>query len=142
MRGLGAAVGPILAWRLFGDGVVSMRRAIGAAFFISSLSYLLFSQAPTLVFAAVCVFFGHVGGAIQWVFSTTLLHRRVDDRFRGRVFAAEMGLLTLVLSLSTWCTGLALDHGINPRTIVVILALLFMLPGITWFCYLRTLHRH
>ena len=141
MRGLGAAVGPVLAWRLFGDGVVSMRRAIGAAFFISSFSYLLFSLSPTLAFAALCVFFGHIGGAIQWVFSTTLLHRRVEDRFRGRVFAAEMGLLTLVLSLSTWCTGQALDMGIDPRTIVKILALLFVLPGISWFLYLRVLYK-
>jgi len=141
MRGLGAAVGPILAWRLFGDGVIPMRRAIGAAFFISACSYLLFSQSATLMFAAVCVFFGHIGGAIQWVFSTTLLHRRVEDRFRGRVFAAEMGLLTLVLSLSTWCTGQALDMGINPRTIVMVLALLFLLPGIIWLLYLRALYR-
>ena len=139
MRGLGAAVGPIVAWRLFGDGVVSMRRAIGAAFFISSISYLLFSQSPDIYVAALCVFAGHIGGAIQWVFSTTLLHRRVEDRFRGRVFAAEMCLLTLVLSLSTWSTGQALDMGVDPRTIVIVLALLFLLPGTSWFLYLRSL---
>lgn len=139
MRGLGAAVGPIVAWRLFGDGLVPMRRAIGAAFFISSVSYLLFSQAPNIYAAAVCVFFGHIGGAIQWVFSTTLLHHRVEDRFRGRVFAAEMALLTLILSLSTWCTGLALDLGFHPRTIVIVLALLFLLPGTSWLLYLRSL---
>ncbi len=139
MRGLGAAVGPIVAWRLFGDGIIPMRRAIGAAFFISSFSYILFSQSPNIYLAAVCVFFGHIGGAIQWVFSTTLLHRRVEDRFRGRVFAAEMALLTLILSLSTWCTGLALDLGFNPRTIVIALALLFLLPGSGWLLYLRSL---
>ncbi|WP_267929075.1 MFS transporter [Desulfolithobacter dissulfuricans] len=83
MRGLGAAVGPILAWRLFGEGDQNMRRAIGAAFFISSLAYLSFSRAPVLWIGALCVFFGHVGGSIQWVFSTTLLHRVVPDRFRG-----------------------------------------------------------
>ena len=141
MRGLGAAVGPIVAWRLFGDGVAPMRRAIGAAFFISSISYLLFSQSPTIYVAAICVFAGHIGGAIQWVFSTTLLHRRVEDRFRGRVFAAEMGLLTLVLSLSTWVTGHALDMGGDPRAIVMILALLFLLPGTIWLVYLRSISR-
>ena len=139
MRGLGAAVGPLLAWRLFGDGIIPMRRAIGVAFFISSVSYLLFSQSPNIYMAAVCVFFGHIGGAIQWVFSTTLLHRRVEDRFRGRVFAAEMALLTLVLSLSTWCTGMALDKGFAPRSIVIALSLLFLLPGTSWLLYLRSL---
>lgn len=137
MRGLGAAVGPILAWRLFGEGESAMRRAIGASFFISSLSYLGFSQSSSIGVAALCVFSGHIGGAIQWVFSTTLLHRRVEDRFQGRVFAAEMGLLTLVLSLSTWLTGVALDTGINPRHIVVILALFFTLPGSGWLLYIK-----
>lgn len=135
MRGLGAAVGPLLAWRLLGDGIQPMRRAIGMAFFISSLAYLFFSQAPTIVIAGFCVFVGHIGGSIQWVFSTTLLHRLVDPRFRGRVFAAEMGLLTLVLSLSTWLTGVALDQGVDPRTIVIWLALLFLLPGSLWLLY-------
>jgi MFS family permease len=139
MRGLGAAVGPLIAWRLFGEGVVAMRYAIGSAFFISSVAYLCFSHASLITVAAVCVFVGHIGGSIQWVFSTTLLHRRVEDRFRGRVFAAEMALLTLVLSFSTWCTGVALDEGINPRTIVTTLALLFLLPGTAWLFYLRTI---
>ncbi|XOF34220.1 MAG: MFS transporter [Candidatus Electrothrix sp. YB6] len=141
MRGLGAALGPIVAWRLFGDGVVAMRRAIGGAFFFSCAAYLLFSQAPNMFLAALWVFWGHFGGSVQWVFSTTLLHRRVEDRFRGRLFSTEMTLLTLVLSLSTWCTGAAMDMGSNPRTIVMVLALLFLLPGISWFAYLRWLDR-
>lgn len=137
MRGLGAAVGPILAWRLAGDGIRPMQGAIGVSFFISAAAYLLFSQSPNILLAGLCVFVGHIGGSIQWVFSTTLLHRLVDHRFQGRVFAAEMGLLTLVLSLSTWLTGMALDKGIDPRIIVAVLALLFLLPGSGWLLYLK-----
>jgi hypothetical protein len=118
-----------------------MRRAIGAAFFISSVAYICFSQAPTLVVASLFVFLGHIGGSIQWVFSTTLLHRLVDAGFRGRVFAAEMGFLTLVLSLSTWITGVALDAGCNPRAIVLVLAFLFLLPGLSWLYYLSRMAR-
>ena len=50
MRGLGAALGPIIAWRLFGDGIPAMRKAIGGAFFLSCAAYLLFSQAPNMWF--------------------------------------------------------------------------------------------
>jgi len=131
-RGLGAAIGPILAWHLLGEGRESMYRAIGWAFLVASGAYLLFSQAGGLLAGAAFVLLGHLGGSVQWVFSTNLLQRLVPDRFRGRVFAAEMALLTLVLSLSTWFTGAALDHGVDPRTVAVRLALLFLFPCLLW----------
>ncbi|OQX04530.1 MAG: MFS transporter [Desulfobulbaceae bacterium A2] len=132
MRGLGAAVGPVLAWRVLGEDRVSMYRAIGLAFFLSAAAYLGFSAAPTLAWASLWVFWGHVGGSVQWVFSSALLQRLVDDRYRGRVFAVEMALLTLTLNLSTWVTGLALDRGVEPRRVAAALALLFVLPGLGW----------
>ena len=141
MRGLGAAIGPILVWRLFGENTVTMRRLIGRAFFFSSVTYILFSQAPNMFWAAFWVFWGHVGGSVQWVFSTNLIHRSVEDRFRGRVFSAEMVMLTLVLSTSTWLTGLAMDLGVDPRQIVLVLALLFIVPGTSWMIYLHRLEK-
>ena len=141
MRGVGAAIGPILAWRLFGESTTAMRRLIGWAFFFSSAAYIFFSHSPNMFWAAIWVCVGHIGGSVQWIFSTTLIHRSVEDRFRGRVFAAEMAMLTLVLSLSTWLTGLAMDMGASPRTIVLMLALLFILPGSGWMLYLRWLNK-
>jgi len=134
-RGLGAALGPILAWRLMGESRHAMYRAIAVSFFVAAGAYLLFSRAPTLFWAAPFVFAGHLGGSVQWVFSTNLLQRLVPDKFRGRVFAAEMGLLTLILSLSTYFTGLALDTGADPRTVAARLALLFVVPGGLWTFY-------
>jgi MFS family permease len=137
IRGIGAALGPILAWHYLGETRKAMYRSISFSFFIASGAYLLFSQAPTLVWALPCVLIGHIGGAIQWVFSTTLLQQLVPDSYRGRVFAAEMALLTLILSLSTYFTGLGLDNGVDPRLITMRLALLFLLPGTFWIVYLR-----
>lgn len=141
MRGIGAAIGPFLAWRWFGADSSGMRRAIGAAFAISAAAYLLFSQAPNIFIAGIFVLFGHIGGAIQWVFSSTLLHLRVEEQFRGRVFAVEMALLTLIMSLSTLATGQAMDAGYSPRSIVVVLAMLFMVPGSLWWLYLIRLDK-
>lgn len=135
-RGIGAALGPILAWRLLGESRAAMHRAIGLSFFAAAICYLMFSQAQSLLVAAILVMFGHMGGSVQWVFSTNLLQRTVPDHFRGRVFAAEMALLTFVLSLSTWFTGAALDSGLSPRIVAVRLALLFLLPGVLWFGWL------
>ncbi len=136
-RGIGAALGPLLAWRFFGENKEGMGKAIGASFFVSSASYICFSMSPNLAWAALFVFCGHLGGAVQWVFSTTLLQKIVKDHFRGRVFAAEMTLVTLVLSLSTYFTGAALENGVEPRLVVLRLALLFLLPGTLWLLYLR-----
>lgn len=140
-RGIGAAIGPIVAWRLLGQTRDAMYRGIALSFFISSLAYLFFARAPTLAYAAVFVLFGHMGGSIQWVFSTTLLQQMVPNEFRGRVFAAEMALLTFVLSLSTYFTGLGLDHGTDPRILTVRLALLFLLPGSIWLVYIMASSR-
>ena len=58
----------------------------------------------------------HTGGSILWVFSTVLLQRGVEDNFRGRVFAAELALLTLTMAISNYATGELLDRlGISAR---------------------------
>ena len=137
VRGIGAALGPILAWHYLGETRKAMYRSISFSFFVASGAYILFSQAPTLLWALPCVLVGHLGGSVQWVFSTTLLQQIVPDQFRGRVFAAEMALLTLILSLSTYFTGLGLDHGVDPRLLTLRLAIIFLLPGSFWMAYLR-----
>jgi MFS family permease len=137
VRGLGAAIGPILAWHYFGETKKAMYRSISLSFFISSGAYILFSQAPSLFWAVPFVLIGHIGGSIQWVFSTTLLQQIVPNQFRGRVFAAEMALLTLILSLSTYFTGLGLDRGVDPRLLTLRLALIFLVPGTFWIIYLQ-----
>lgn len=137
VRGIGAALGPILAWHYFGETRKAMYRSISLAYFISAGAYMLFSQAPNLFWAVPFVLLGHIGGSIQWVFSTTLLQQIVPDQYRGRVFAAEMALLTLILSLSTYFTGLGLDHGIDPRLLTMQLAMIFLIPGTFWLIYVK-----
>ncbi len=131
-RGLGAALGPIVVWNLFGEEKEDMTRSIGFGFFLAAFSYLCFSQSTSLWLAAFFVFFAHLGGSVQWVFSTTLLQEMVKDEFRGRVFAAEMALLTLVLSISTWFTGYVVDLGVDPRLVTACLSGCFLIPGLAW----------
>ena len=76
----------------------ALRRTIGPAYFIVGAFYIALAFAPTLPLAALCVLLAHFGGAILWVFSTVLLQLEVPDRFRGRVFAAELALVTLTSS--------------------------------------------
>ncbi|HSO76074.1 MAG TPA: MFS transporter, partial [Blastocatellia bacterium] len=139
-RGVGALVGPVVAARIAAGSAARMRRAIAAAFILSSVFYLLFAQSPVFVIALLCVVGAHSGGSIQWVYSTTLLQMSVEDRFLGRVFALDMALVTLTMSLSTYATGLGLEHaGLSARTMATVLGLAFLIPGAVWFLLQRWL---
>jgi predicted MFS family arabinose efflux permease len=139
-RGVGALIGPMIASRIAAGSASKMRRAIAVAFLVSSVFYLLFAQSPVFAVALVCVVGAHSGGSIQWVYSTTLLQMSVEDRFLGRVFALDMALVTLAMSLSTYATGWGLDHaGLSARTMAMLLGLAFLVPGAVWLFLQRWL---
>ena len=133
-RGIGTAVGPIAARRLAGEGKRSLTVSIGIAFLIGGVGYIAFGAATSFVFALIVLGIAHMGGSILWVFSTVLLQRGVEDSFRGRVFAAELALLTLTMAASNYVTGELLDRfGISPRIVTIGIGSFFLLPGIIWF---------
>lgn len=141
-RGLGALIGPMIAGVITSGAPRTMRKAISVAFFLSTAFYLAFAQSPVLAVALICVIGAHSGGSIQWVFSTTLLQMAVPDRFLGRVFALEMALLTLTMSVSTYFAGLGVDYpGLGARRMATVLGLAFMVPGIGWLMLQRWLDR-
>ena len=132
-RGVGAALGPVLLRAILGQHPRDLRRTIGPAYFIIAIFYMLLAWAPTLPIGALCVLGAHFGGSVLWVFSTVLLQLEVPDRFRGRVFAAELALTTLASSLSSYWTGYELDRGgWSPRMMSFALGALFCVPGILW----------
>ncbi|HYV06319.1 MAG TPA: MFS transporter, partial [Blastocatellia bacterium] len=140
-RGVGALIGPIVASRIAAGSASRMRRAIAVAFVVSCVFYLLFAQAPVFAVALVCVVGAHSGGSIQWVYSTTLLQMSVEDKFLGRVFALDMALVTLAMSVSTYATGWGLDRGgLNPRTMATLLGFVFVVPALAWFVIQRRLN--
>lgn len=133
-RGIGTAVGPIVARRLAGEGVKRMQASIGIAFLIGGAFYIAFGTATSFVFALIVLGIAHCGGSILWVFSTVMLQRTVVDNFRGRVFAAELALLTLTMAASNYVTGELLDRfGIHPRLVTIGIGVFFMMPGFVWF---------
>jgi MFS family permease len=133
-RGIGTAVGPLVARRISGEGKQRMQASIGIAFLIGGAFYMAFGVATNFVFALIVLGLAHTGGSILWVFSTVLLQRGVADNFRGRVFAAELALLTLTMAVSNFATGELLDRfGRSPRTVAVGIGAFFLIPGVAWF---------
>ncbi len=133
-RGIGTAIGPLAARRFGGETRSSMQTAIGLSFLLGGLFYLAFAGAQSFALALVALVIAHMGGSTLWVFSTSLLQSNVEDQFRGRVFAAELTLMTLMMAASNYATGELMDRfGFSPRFVMLLLGALFLLPGALWF---------
>ena len=133
-RGIGTAVGPIMARRWAGETRKQMQVAIGIAFLIGGVFYVAFGISRSFLLALLFLAIAHMGGSILWVFSTVLLQREVEDQFRGRVFAAEMALLTLTMAASNYLVGELMDRfGFSPRVVTAGVGIFFILPGLIWF---------
>jgi len=132
-RGLGAMLGPLLARRFVGETPEAMLRTISLAFFISASFHVAFAYMPRLWLAAAALCMATMAANVLWVFSSTLLQLSVPDNYRGRVFATDFALFTIVMSISTFVTGWGLDHSAaSPRTLAALLGGLLFLPGLLW----------
>jgi predicted MFS family arabinose efflux permease len=141
-RGIGTAIGPVFARRLVGESRTRMQTIIGLSFLVGGIFYAAFGGATNYAVALVMLLVAHMGGSILWVFSTVLLQTAVEDNFRGRVFAAELALLTLTMAASNYAVGELLDRfNYSPRVITVGIGILFLLPGLLWFATARWWNR-
>jgi MFS family permease len=137
-RGIGTAIGPVVARRFSGDTRAHMQRAIGISFLIGGIFYIAFGSATSFAFAIIVLIIAHTGGSVLWVYSTVLLQQTVEDNFRGRVFAAELALFTLTMAASNYATGEMLDrYHFSPRAVTIGIGLFFLLPALAWFATMR-----
>jgi len=133
-RGLGALTGSLGLRRGLGDATCTLERIIPWLFLWQTLCYLLLSQAPSVWVAAAAYFLGGIGGAGVWVSSSTLAQRALPRALRGRLFAMEFGLMTLLSSIASYSGGQAIDRlGAGPRDVVWVSALLLVVPAVLWW---------
>lgn len=138
VRGVGTALGPILFRRFAGQTAIAMQTAIGLAFFVGGVFYALFGATNVYAPAILFLFLAYVGGSLIWLNATVLLQFAVADDFRGRVFATETALVTLVLAASSFASGELLDrYDYSPQSVVVGLGFLAAAPGFVWFALRR-----
>lgn len=130
-RGLGALIGPYLARPYVGHNLGKMRRAIAVAIFMGGVAYFAYSASPTFLLAALSVVVANVGTGICWTLSSTMLQLLVPDHLRGRVFALDFGLNTVVGAVSTFSVGVALEQW-DPRMVASILAMMYIVFSIAW----------
>lgn len=128
-RGLGALVGPLVAARWAGQSDHRLRMGILFGYVTIACGYGVLGASRSVWMAAACAMLAHAGGSTVWVFSTTLLQFHTEDRFRGRVFAADLGLGSLTFAVTAYLAGVFLDAGISARTVATSTGLLMLVPA-------------
>jgi MFS family permease len=107
--GLGAIIGPLLMNR-FNDGSVrTMRRLVIVSYSCVTLGWLLLGAAPTLLIVCLALIVRAMGGSITWTYSSTIIQMSVPDQFLGRVFSLDWAGFYLMITISTFLTGLLKD---------------------------------
>jgi hypothetical protein len=136
-RGLGAALGPVLVRRIFGESASVLQWAIASAFFLKALSYIFIAYSHNLWTLSLGVGLATLFGSIIWVFSSALIHLSAPDHYLGRVFSFELALLTLVMGFSNFGVGYAVDGwDMNIKQIALWMGGLVLIPGLLWSGFL------
>lgn len=137
VAGIGTGVGPILARRWTRDRHGPLSWAMVAAYGVSIIGLLVMSSLASFNWVLLGIFLRGLGGGTVWVFSTQLLLEGVPERVRGRVFATEFAIFSLLSAIGVWVTGAALDAGLGIAEITLWMAALMALPGLLWVAWLR-----
>lgn len=135
-RGVGAISGPAIGHAVAGADHGRMRWGITLGFLAAGLGYIGLSRAASFWPAFAAVVLAHAGASVVWTFSATFMQSFSDDKFRGRVMAADFAALTLSLAIASYSAGVAVDLGVPVRTVALIVGLIMFVPLAVWL--LRT----
>ncbi|HWB85642.1 MAG TPA: MFS transporter [Bryobacteraceae bacterium] len=141
-RGAGSLIGPLVSGWWAGESQSRLRAGILAGFVLAGAGYVWLGTSASLAVAVLAVIIAHSGSSTNWVFSTTLLQVYTGDRFRGRVFAADLGICMFTLSASSYVAGAALDWGVAARTFAIFLGIAMLVPAGAWASVLWLANRH
>ncbi len=136
-RGLGALLGPLLAAPWAGHWRHRLEVAIFWGYMSAAAGYTLLGVSGHLWQACLCVALAHFGSSIVWVFSTTLLQMHSEDKFRGRVFAADLGLSMFTIAAGAYLAGRFVDWGFAARHVASVAGMLMLIPAGLWSLAVR-----
>lgn len=128
-RGMGALVGPLISARWAGQNDHRLRLGILFGYLTIALGYGSLGLSRNVWTAAACAMLAHAGGSTVWVFSTTLLQLRTEDRFRGRVFSADLGLASFTIATTAYLCGRFLDLGLSAHAMAAGTGFFMLVPA-------------
>ena len=110
-RGVGTGLGPILARSLF-KNEDHWPGLVGNLIVVSGMFYLIVGATLdiSLWLTVLLILLAHSASGANWVLSTIMMQRWVEDEVRGRVFSADMLILSVAFSCSTSVAGYLMEH--------------------------------
>ena len=137
LRGLGSALGPLVAARFVKDDLSRVILVCGISGLGFAGGYLAAAASPILIVAAIFIGLAHLGGGAQWTLSTYGLQMRCPDEMRGRVLAGDFALITLSLGLSSLAAGVVSEY-IGARGAITVFALLAVCASVIYLLATRS----
>jgi MFS family permease len=134
--GIGTGIGPIVARRFTGDRDGALRIALVLGYIMATLGLLVVAPLSSFALVLVGMLLRGAGGGIAWVFSTQLLLQLVPNHVRGRVFATEFAIFSLMAAAGAAATGRVLDTSLGMSEIILWMAGLSLIPGLLWTVWL------
>jgi MFS family permease len=138
-RGLGALVGPLLMRRMLARRTWLLT-GLAVSMATYGVAYLGVAVSPWFALTLVLVTVAHLAGGGNWTMSNFALQLEVPDALRGRVFATDMMLATLAVSVSLLVVGALVDV-LEPRLLIAGCASATLLYAVGWRIAVRG-HAH
>lgn len=139
LRGAGSMVGPLVM-----RAVLTRRSWLlpGMALSMATygLSYLGASLTTVFPVVLALVFVAHFAGGGNWAMSNYALQGEVPDRLRGRVFATDMMLATLAISVSQLAVASVVDH-VSEQAVLAGCGTVTVVYAVIWWLATRRLAR-
>jgi MFS family permease len=130
--GVGGLSGATLAKRFSSGGGAGLEARMGRSLFLDGCGLAAFSLMPSLWTAAAVLLAREMNFAIWWTAQQTIVMRRTEDAFAGRVFASFETLTTLMMIGSMLVCGAVADAaGIRP--VAAAGGSVVILSGALWF---------
>jgi predicted MFS family arabinose efflux permease len=139
-RGAGIVLGPLIARRVAQMDIGRVLTVCGLSALLNGAMYFFVPLAPTLWLVGVFVFGAHLGGGTQWTLSSYGLQISTPDELRGRIFATDLALVTLTMTISLIVAGVA-SNAFGPRPVMSVLAVINLIWGATYLWFTRRLRR-
>lgn len=136
VRGVGTALGPLIASRFTRGDLSKVLRVCGLSGIAFSACYIVAAWSPVIFMAAAFIMLAHLGGGAQWTLSTYGLQLRTPDYIRGRVMAGDYAILTLTLSISAMLAGL-LSEVAGVRWTITVFAAFAAVAGFAYLVLTR-----